>query len=423
MGFFKRLPPLAAVVENQPQNGSGPVEDRSLNRETIPPVFLGGAYPYGEGVGDQQLVSPSAALRIGCVFACVRLLADTAASLSLIAYRDTPQGRVRSTGRLADLLANPAPGITQADLVGTLVAHAALWGDAYVGKYRDDSGVVVNIAPIHPAMITVALKQGIPQYTLVRIDGVSQHGPEDIIHIKALSVDGLLGLSPIQMCKQSLSLQYSLARHADQFARNAGRVGGVLRIPGWRTAQPGAAEEVRGDWEARFAGAAQSGKLLLLAGEDDVTYTQLSLSMVDAQFVEQVGLSLQEICRIFRVPPHLVGVPPGERLTYTSAEMEAQEFLKFSLAPWLVRIEQALSADTDLSPATNHCEFLVDELLRADAATRAAFYTAALGGPNGPGWMTRDEVRALENLPAEAPVAPAAPPEPLTDPQGATPVD
>jgi HK97 family phage portal protein len=334
------------------------------------------------------------------VFACVRLLADTAASLPLIAYRDTPQGRVKATGRLASLLANPAPGITQADLVGTLVGHLNVWGNAYLGKYRSsDSIPVEQIAPIHPATITVALVKGQPQYTLVRPDGVSQHDSSDILHIKALSLDGLLGLSPIQLCRNTLSLANSLGQHATTFAQNAGRVGGVLRIPGWRTAQPGAAEQVREDWESRFTGAAQSGKLLLLAGEDEVTYTQLALNMVDAQFVEQVQMSLQEICRIFRVPPHLIAVSTGERLTYSNVEMEAAEFLKFSLSPWLVRVEQALSSDPDLSPATQGCRFAVDELLRADTATRAQLYTAALNPDTG--WMTRDEVRALENLPLE----------------------
>jgi HK97 family phage portal protein len=380
------------------RRGRAEVEDRALSAETLPPVFLGGVYPYGEP-SDSPLVAPSTALRIGTVFACVRLLADTAASLPLVAYRDTTAGRVKATGRLASLLANPAPGITQSDLVGTLVGHLNVWGNAYVGKYRDEVGTVAQIAPIHPATITVALEKGQPQYTLIRPDGVSQHDSSDILHIKSLSLDGLLGLSPIQLCRNTLSLANSLCQHATTFAQNAGRVGGVLRIPGWRTAQPGAAEQLREDWEGRFAGSAQSGKLLLLAGEDDVTYTQLALNMVDAQFVEQCQMSLQEICRIFRIPPHLVAVSTGERMTYSNVEMEAAEFLKFSLSPWLVRIEQALTSDTDLSPATQGCRFVVDELLRADTATRAQLYTAALNPQTG--WMTRDEVRAIENLPLE----------------------
>jgi HK97 family phage portal protein len=376
------------------------IEDRALTAETLPPVFLGGIYPYGEPT-DSPLVAPSTALRIGTVFACVRLLADTAASLPLVAFRDTPTGRVKTTGRLASLLANPAPGITQADLVGTLVGHLNVWGNAYLGKYRSSDQVPVEqIAPIHPATITVGLVNGQPIYTLVRPDGVSQHDASDILHIKALSLDGLLGLSPIQLCRNTLSLANSLGQHATTFAQNAGRVSGVLRIPGWRTAQPGATEQVRADWESRFTGAAQSGKLLLLAGEDDVTYQQLSLSMVDAQFVEQVQMSLQEICRIFRVPPHLIAVSTGERMTYSNVEMEASEFLKFSLSPWLVRIEQALSSDADLSPATQGCRFDVDTLLRADTLSRAQYLTAALNPQTG--WMTRNEARAIEGYPMEA---------------------
>ena len=89
--------------------------------------------------------------------------------------------------------------------------------------------------------------------------------------------------------------------------------------------QPGASEQVRADWEEKFAGARRSGKLLLLSGEEDIAYTQLSLKWVDSQFVEQSQMSLQDVCRIFRIAPHLVGVPSGERLTYTNAESFASD--------------------------------------------------------------------------------------------------
>ena len=277
------------------------IEDRSLSKETVPAsIWSGGVYPYGEPSVDEPLVSPAAAMRLGTVFACVRLLADTTASLPLVAYRDTSQGRVRvTTGRLAELLRNPAPGLTQADLTGSLMGALQCWGNCYIGKYRaSDSDPVAQIAPIHPSMVSVRLVKGEPIYTLYRPDGVSEHTRADILHIKAFSLDNLLGLSPIQQCRRTLDLATNLGQHASSFAQNAGRVGGVLRIPGWRTAQPGAADQVREDWETKFASAQNAGKLLLLAGEDDVSYTQLGLSMVDSQFVEMSNMSLQDVCRI-----------------------------------------------------------------------------------------------------------------------------
>ena len=260
--------------------------------------------------------------------------------------------------------------------------------------------------------MTVELDGGTPIYTLMDMAGVQRLTTSDVLHIKALSIDGIIGISPIGQARQALGLAQHLASHADSFAKNAGRPGGVLRVSGWRTAQPGAAEDVRSDWETRFSGEQNAGKLLLLTGEGDIQYQQFALSMADAEFVAQRQLSTAEIARIFRIPPHLIGAPTGESLTYSNAVDQALQFVKFSLSPWLTVIEQALSADTDLSPSTTFVEFLLDGLLRADAATRATVYTAALNPSTG--WMTRDEVRQLENLPAED--EPPAPPEPPPPP-------
>jgi HK97 family phage portal protein len=374
-------------------------ESRDLSRQNLPASFFGTVYPGQYETPDAQLVSPSAAMRLGVVYACVRLLSETAASLPLVAYRDTTAGRVRATGRLADLLSNPAPGVTQVDLIGTLMAHLNLFGNAFIGKYRDENGVITAIGAIHPATVTVSLRAGEPIYTLTRMDGTTEHDRSDILHVKALSTDNLLGLSPVQLCRQTLSLAYNLSEHSNSFAKNAGRLGGILRIPGWRTAQPGKAEQVRADYEEKFAGAQQSGKLLLLAGEENVSYTQLALNMVDSQFIEQSQMALQDVCRIFRVAGHLVGVPTGERLTYVNAQEFGADFLRFSLAPWLARVEQAITADDDLSPSTQCCEFDVDRLLRADTATRAVWNTAALNPQTG--WATRAEIRAMEGMSQE----------------------
>ena len=223
-----------------------------------------------------------------------------------------------------------------------------------------------------------------------------------------MSVDGVTGLSPIGQARQALGLARNLGTHADNFAKNAGRPSGMLRVPGWRTAQPGAAEDVRADWEGApddptappgFAGPDQSGRLLIVTGDDDVQYTQLSLSMEDAEFVAQRQLSTAEIARVFRVPPRMIGAPTNDPQTYANVESAMIEFVSYSLRPWLVLIEQAITADRDLSPTTVFVEFLLDGLLRADSATRAAVYEKALAPDTG--WMRREEVRRLENLPEE----------------------
>jgi len=152
----------------------------------------------------------------------------------------------------------------------------------------------------------------------------------------------------------------------------------------------------------RHGGPNRAGNTAVMTG--DISYQSLALSMQDADFVAQRNLSTAEICRIFRIPPWLLGAPSGDALTYSNVESQALAFVKFTLAPWLTIIEQALSADGDLSPRNVYVAFNLDGLLRADAATRADVYSKALDPVTG--WLSRSEVRSLEDLPAEPATAP-----------------
>jgi HK97 family phage portal protein len=373
-------------------------EDRTLPREDTYPT-LGPTYAETVGVGQVESITPTAALRIADVWACVRVLADSAASLPLVAYRRSPNGdRERFRGRLANLLDRPAPATTQANLVGQLVAHLLLHGDAFLGKYRDDRGTVVQLGALDPTAIQVEIRAGEPLYTLMRPSGVSEHGVEDILHIRSLSTDGVRGLSPIAQARAALSLNRSMGTHAESFARH-GRAGGVLRLSNIAASPEDEATDATVLTE-KLADPTKSGGVLVLTGSaDDVDFTQWSLSMVDAQWVEQRQLSTQEIARIFRVPPNMIGAPTGESLTYSTFEGQALAFVKFSLDPWLVLVEQSISSDPDLSPSSVYVEFLRDALLRADSKTRAEVYALALDPDRG--WLTRDEVRKLENYPQE----------------------
>jgi len=183
--------------------GKRRVEDRAMTAGNVPAVMLSG--------GTGQPVNRDAALRIADVFSAVRCLSDSAASLPLHAYRRADGGRERYTGRLADLIDRPAPATTTANLVGQLVAHLALDGNTFLAKYRDPDGQIIQLGALDPTRVTVALERGEPVYALSRPDGVTtRHGVEDIIHLRAMSVDGLVGLSPIRQARQALGLARSL---------------------------------------------------------------------------------------------------------------------------------------------------------------------------------------------------------------------
>lgn len=349
-------------------------------------------------LGGERL-SVERALGLADVFACVRVLAESAASLPLHTYRRTDAGRERvSTGRLAELLERPAPGVTTSSFIGTVMAHLLLHGNCYVGKYRDEAGRIAQLGPLDPRQIRVELVRGVPVYELHRDGRTTRHGPDDVLHVRAaLSTDGTLGLSPIGAVRDALTHADALAGQARSFARNAARPSGVIKLAGTATHEQ--VEALKAAFTARHGGPDGAGGVAVVQGELD--WQALSLSLVDAQFIEQRQLSTAEIARIFRVPPWMIGAPAGDSLTYSNTEQQGAAFVTFSLRPWLVAIEQALSADRDLSPSPLYAEFALDGLLRADAKTRAEVYRLALDPVAG--WMSREEVRQLENLPAEAP--------------------
>lgn len=382
---------MATIARIVGRHSRDAVEDRALTAQTVPPSMLtstpGGA-----------TVTPTTALRNADAYACIRALADAAASLPLHAYRRTDTGRVRLEGATADLLRSPAPATTQAGLVGQLVAHLQLHGNAYLGKFRDAAGQVDQLALLSPERVVPELKGGRPIYTVLDGQGGrSVHGTDDVIHVKALTTDGLVGLSPVKQCRVALGLSQTLAEHGASFFANSARPDGILKLGGHNYDRD-EMDDLRAGWQTTHGGVRNSHRVAIMTG--DVDFTPLSMPLDDAQFLEQRRLSATEVARCFRVPPWIVGADSGGSMTYSNTEQQSLHFVTYSLRPWLVAIEQALSADTDLFPPGAYCEFLLDALLRADSKTRAEVYALALHPEQG--WMTRAEVRRLENLEPES---------------------
>ncbi len=280
-----------------------------------------------------------------------------------------------------------------------MVAHLNLHGNAYLGKFRNGEGLVDQLALLHPDRVTPELKGGRPVYTVAGLGGERRvHGPDDVIHVKGLSTDGLVGLSPVKQCAVALGLSSNLTEHAARFFENDARPSGIIKLdtPGLVVPQD-RLQAIAEAWTTGHAGIRNAHRIAVVSGQID--FQPVSMPMEDAQFLGQRELSAQEVARIFRVPPWIVGAKDGGSLTYANSENQALHFVTYSLRPWLVAIEQALSADTDLFAPRTYCEFLLDALLRADSKTRSEVYARALDPISG--WMDRDEVRRLENLEAE----------------------
>lgn len=346
-------------------------------------------------VAAEGTATPASALANPDVWACVRALADAAASCPLIAYRRSDDGRRRASGRTAELLRAPAEGTTQAAFVATVMTHLLLYGNSYVGKYRDGNGRVEQLLTIPPDRVTVERRRGRIVFTVADEAGrISERSLKDVVHVKALSTDGLAGLSPIRQMRLALELNGAVREAATGLFVNGGRPSGILKMSG--AGSQDQLEQLRAAWSAKHTGDRQGG-IAVMSG--DVEFTAVSMPADDAEFVAARKLSAAEVARCFRIPPWMIGAEGGDSMTYSNTESQALAFVVFSLQPWLRAIEQALTADRDLFGPSAFAEFLIDGLLRADSKTRAEVYTAALHPQTG--WMRRDEVRRLENLEPE----------------------
>src|SRR4051812_4055681 len=365
-------------------------EDRALSAPDAapsPPLYLPTEQPLD--------VTTYNALRVADAYACVRVLADTIASLPLHAYRRTTEGRVPAgdDSRIVRVLSRPAPGSTVCDLLSQIVVSLNVTGDAFVGKYRAD-GEIVQFGLLDPAQVDVELRGRRIVYRLMSTGG--EHGPADVLHIKAMpGIDGLRGLSPVQQCRLALELSSNLQASARSYFRNGSRPSGVLTLSGPQSEHT--AEKIRERWDARHGGTENMHRVAVLSGE--ATFTPIAFSNDDAQFLQQRELSAREVARIFRVPAWAIDAATGDSLTYANVLEQNRAFVTHSLRPWLVRIERAFSNDSDLCPGGTYLQFDLDGLLRADAAQRAEIYTQALNAETG--WMTRAEVRELEDLTPE----------------------
>src|SRR5215207_11638152 len=335
-------------------------------------------------------VTASGALQVADAYSCIRALVDAASSLPLKTYRRTPQGRIPVEGRGAELLRRPAPAVTTPNFVADIVLHLQLYGNAYVLKLRS-GGDIEQLALAHPETVRVRLEGGARRYELTWNNRSQSATPADLIHVRGMSMDGITGLSPIKQARVALGLSKDLTDHASKFFAGGAMPAGWMKVLDFTDDN---VDRLRESIRARRQ--AQEGIGVIPEG---VEWVPVGMPLDDAEFLSQRKLWTQEICRIFRVPPWVVGADTGGSLTYSNTEQQSLHFATYSLRPWLVVIEQALSADTDLFPGNAYCQFNLDALLRSDAKTRAEVHHLALDPVQG--WLTRTEVRELEDLPPE----------------------
>ena len=275
------------------------------------------------------------------------------------------------------------------------MSHLLIWGNAYAQIIRDGAGRVVALYPLLPNKMEVWRdKSGEIYYTYSRTsDENYRDGPailrrQDVLHIPGLGFDGLLGYSPIAMAKNAVGMTIACEEYGASFFANGANPGGVLEHPGVLK-DP---KKVRDSWNDVYRGSNNAHKVAVL--EEGMKYQQIGIPPEEAQFLETRKFQINEIARLYRIPPHMVG--DLEKSSFSNIEQQSLEFVKYTLDPWVIRWEQALQRSLFLPKEKTEyfIKLNVDGLLRGDYQSRMNGY--AIGRQNG--WLSSNDIRLLEDL-------------------------
>ena len=361
----------------------------------------GSAYSfYMGGSSSGKAVTERSAMQMTAVYSCVRILAEAIAGLPLHLYKYTENGgKEKAIDHPLYLLLHDEPNPEMSSFVfrETLMTHLLLWGNAYAQIIRNGKGEVVALYPLMPNKMSVDRdEKGNLYYSYNRTEdeAPTMKGstvilrPEDVLHVPGLGFDGLVGYSPIAMAKNAIGLAIATEEYGAKWFANGAAPSGVLEHPG-TIKDP---SRVRDAWQSQFGGSSNSGKIAVL--EEGMKYTPITIAPEQAQFLETRKFQINEIARIFRVPPHMVG--DLEKSSFSNIEQQSLEFVKYTLDPWVVRWEQSIMRRL-LSPEEKrsyYVKFNLEGLLRGDYQSRMNGY--AIGRQNG--WMSANDIRELENL-------------------------
>lgn len=365
--------------------------------------------PFGGGAGIQQsaysshageVVTSSSALALSTVWACASLVSGTVAAMPVTVYHKGRSGvriPAEDSPLYALLAVSPNSDQTAYDFWEYLTLSLELWGNAYAVQQRIGDRLVA-LQPVDPASMSVTrAADGTLLYRWTDGGGSHHCGPDGMFHVRGLGGDPVGGLSPLSYARNVIGEATAVNRAAGATFSNGLRPSGVLTFDKWLTPeQRKIAEDALVE---KFAGAARAGRPMLLEGGS--AWHPITISPEDAQMLESRSFSVEELCRFFGVPPFMIGHTQTSASWGTGLEQQVLGFTKFSLARRLRRIEQAVRKQL-MTPAEQaaglRVEFVLEGLLRADSAGRAAYYGAMLGN----GVMTVNEVRAKENLPPVA---------------------
>lgn len=339
-------------------------------------------------------INPETAESISSVYACVSVISETIGSLPLHLYKNDNKRSKASDNSLYKVLHSISNEYqTAVEFREWMTACYLLRGNAYALIHRGYDGQVESLEPIHPDRISLVKVGDKYQYQTV-IDGKpTRLLPHEVFHLRhRAGANPLLGVSPIQCAGDVINLALSEQEHGNATFKNGAKLQGILNFPG--ALKPDQLKRLKEGWSQQHSGASNSGKTPIL--EEGVTYQPISMTLQDSEWIASRQFSVEEIARLFRVPPTMIG--DLRHGNYSNSVELARQFVTITLRRHLVAWEQAIYKQL-LTPAGREIYFAehsVEGLLRGDSNNRAAFYKSGIEA----GWLLEEEARQLENLPA-----------------------
>ena len=351
------------------------------------------AWAFGGGASASGIVvNPQTAMQSAAVYSCVKVLSESVGMLPLNLYAKKGTTRTLQVNNPLQTILHDAPNDwqTSVEFWEMMVVSLLLRGNAYAYVVRAPSGRVVELLPLHPDMVRVNMGSNWKlEYQITMPDSTFQtFYAGEIFHIRGMTINGWMGLSPIAYARESIGLALAPEKFGGQLFRTGAKMSGVLEHPGKLSKD--SYERLKNSFDEAHSGE-NAHKTALL--EEGMKYSKVSMTADESQFLDTRKYQRSEIAAIFRVPPHMIG--DLDKATFSNIEQQSLEFINYSLMPYLVRIEKAIKRDlmTPTERKSLTAKFDVSALLRGDASARSALYHAGILD----GWMTRNEARDAES--------------------------
>jgi HK97 family phage portal protein len=341
------------------------------------------------GTWSGTSVSTANSLQIGAVYACVRLLSDTISALPVDTFIRRDGNRVPYRPRPAWVMEPDGPGSSRIDYYQQLVVSMLLSHGAVVQVVRDSRGEVAALMPLDPTRVDVKRNPQTrrPEY---HVDGGRAVLPaEEVLYIPEMRRPGQLkGVSRIEEVRNTLGLAKALDEFASRYFSNGANAGGIIEFPGNLTQEQ--AKDVVSSFEAAHKGVSRSHRPGVLSG--GAKFTKVGSDAEQAQMLQSRQFAVEEIARIFRVPPSMIGLNTPGAMSYASVEHNAIQFVRYSLLPLVSKIEEAHGR---LLPSESFLRINVDGLMRGDSTAQAQMFSTGLQA----GYYSVNDIRRLLDLP------------------------